>query len=74
MDSPGYFLELPDCLGQAPRRAVQLNFESGGLRGYRCLDSAELKAQGHEPLLGPVVEISLDPTAGLVGGGDNTGS
>jgi hypothetical protein len=52
-----------------PDDLVEVRLEFGKLRRDRGLRAAQLEGERHEPLLGAVVEIALDPAPGVVGGG-----
>ena len=63
----GQLLQRAGCLGDG---LIELPAEFGRHLGLR---RAQLQRQRDQPLLGAIVQVPLDPPAGLVGGGYDPG-
>ena len=68
MDHAGDLAQLVHRTGQPGGDPVELRAELGR---HRRMRRPRLQRQGDQPLLGTVVQVTLDPPARLVGGGDD---
>ena len=72
MHPPGHLAQLGGRVQQLPAGVLGLSHQVGVTRRRSTLDQrAELHAERHQPLLGAVVEVALDPPPGGVLGGDD---
>jgi hypothetical protein len=63
VDASGDLTQFFDCAGQPFDGPGQLRLEINQFGWHRGLRGSEVEGQGHQPLLGAVVEIPLDPAA-----------
>jgi hypothetical protein len=72
VDAPRDLLQILDRTGQTAGSMGDLPLERRKLGRHRGLLGAQLERQRDEPLLGAVVQVTLDPATGLVAGGDDS--
>ena len=70
MDAPCQLAQVVERARQLVDRVIQALLERGVVRGLdpQC---PQREQQDHEPLLGAVVEVALEPATGFVGRGDD---
>ena len=73
MDAPRQLPQVVQGAGEAVGDPVQLPPELGLGGRHGRLRGPQVKHQGDQPLLGAVVQVALDPPAGLVAGGHDPG-
>jgi hypothetical protein len=71
VEAAGDLAQLIQHAGCPGDGAVELRVELAELGWYRRLCCAQVQRQRDQPLLGAVVQVSPDTSAGLVGGGDD---
>ncbi len=71
VDAAGDLAQILDGPVEFARDPADLRPELGHPGRHRGLREAKLEAEGDEALLGPVVQVSLDPPPGLIRGGDD---
>jgi hypothetical protein len=71
VDPTRELLQLRDRVGQPQRDARQHAPKVAPVGRGLGLRVAHRQSERDQPLLGAVVEVALDPAAGLVGGGDD---
>jgi hypothetical protein len=74
VNAVGDLSQLFEDAGQLLGHMRQLAFELPELRRHRPLQRTQLEPERDEPLLGAVVQITLDPPPRLIGGGDDAGA
>jgi hypothetical protein len=69
VQAAGDLAQLIQHAGQPGGHALQLLHQLTGSGRCGRLRGPQLQAKGDQPLLGAVVQVTLDPAAGGIGGG-----
>ena len=73
VDAPGQLAQLVHGRRRLLGQGVELRVQLVRARGHGRLRRPQLHREGDQPLLGAVVQVALDPAAGVVGRGDDPG-
>jgi hypothetical protein len=74
VDAARQLAELAEGLVQLGADAGQLMVDVAQLRRDGRRGGPQPQGEGDQALLGPVMQVALDPASGLVGGGDDAGA